>query len=207
MKTLNTKKICASGVVTLLASTLAFAASADAIGFSGAYDPANFTLTNSNADGLVNTSAPTSIALTGGNNNPTNTPPLLSGFTTYAAVAAATGTVSFDWSYTTADTSLDPSYDYFSYYVNNGIPTQLTDDLGLPNQTGTASFTVIAGDTFGFQSDTWDNLNGAATTTITNFLAPTAVPFEFEATGGFLAVCALMLTKKLLKKRAEEKLK
>lgn len=195
------KKICTGGVVTLLASTLAFAASADAIGFSGAYDPANFTLTNSNADGSVNTSgAPASISLTGGNNNSDAV-----GSTTYTALAAAAGTVSFNWSYTTPD---GPSFDPFGYVVNGGF-TVLTDPSGLRNQTGTTSFSVIAGDTFGFQSRTTDNLFGAPTTTISNFSAPdaTAVPFEFEATGGFLVVGALMLTKKMLKKRAEEKLK
>ena len=185
------------GVVTLLASTLAFAASADAIGFTGAYDPANFTLTNTNGNGSVNTSgAPASIALTGGNNGSD-----AFGSTTYTALAAAAGTVSFNWSYTTPETN--SFFDPFGFVVN-GTFTQLTID-GLQNETGTASFSVIAGDTFGFQSNTTDNIVGAPTTTFTNFSAP--VPFEFEATGGFLVVGALMLTKKMLKKRAEEKLK
>ena len=38
-------------------------------GFQSEYAPANWTLTNTNADGSVNTAAaPTSISLTGGNN-------------------------------------------------------------------------------------------------------------------------------------------
>ncbi|MCY7332121.1 MAG: PEP-CTERM sorting domain-containing protein [Pseudanabaena sp. CAN_BIN31] len=187
-----------------MASTLAFAASADAIGFSGAYIPANFTLTNINANGSVNTfGAPASIALTGSNSGGGSG----SGSTTYTAFAAAAGTVSFDWSYTTTDAAT--FYDPFGF-VKNGVFTQLTiDSFSNKNANGTASFAVIGGDTFGFQSNTGDNGGGAPTTTITNFSVSdaTAVPFEFEATGGFLVVGALMLTKKMLKKRAEEKLK
>ncbi|GCL41539.1 hypothetical protein [Dolichospermum planctonicum] len=59
------------GVVASLVSILALSAPARAItfGFTGDYAPSNWNLTNSNADGLVNTSnAPNSITLTGGDN-------------------------------------------------------------------------------------------------------------------------------------------
>ncbi len=58
--------------VTTVSLTLAAASSASAatvFGFQTPYAPINWTFTNSNADGFVNTGgAPASISLTGGNN-------------------------------------------------------------------------------------------------------------------------------------------
>jgi hypothetical protein len=139
------------------------------IGFQSEYDPANWTFTNTNADGSVNTSnAPTSIALTGGNNGPVN-----SGITYYTIIAAGDGIVTFDWSYVTSDgrgSFFDPLV-----LLLNGTPTQqLTDNNGGLNQTGTNSFSVSAGDTFGFGIETLDNMQGAASTTFSNFSVPSA---------------------------------
>lgn len=67
--------------------------------FSGYYDSANWTLTNTDADGFVDASgAPMSIQLFGGNDGSGNP-----GTTDFTIVAQASGIVSFDYLYSTAD--------------------------------------------------------------------------------------------------------
>jgi hypothetical protein len=92
--------------------------------------------------------------------------------TDFTIAATGTGLVSFDWSYSTADDE-GAGYDTFDWLLN-GIWTQLTDDLGDINQSGSASFAVAAGDLFGFRAYSADSLFGAATTTISSFSAPAA---------------------------------
>jgi hypothetical protein len=144
------------------------------MGFTDSYAPANFSLTNSNADGFVNTSgAPASISITGGDNGSSSF-----GSTKFFTTAAAAGLVSFDWNYSTQDAqSFDPSFDPFGFNLN-GVFTQLTNSFGAQSQFGTASFNVALGDTFGFEVQTIDNIFGRATVTISNFnaLAPTPIP-------------------------------
>lgn len=136
------------------------AESAHAAGFVAPYAPANFTLTNNNADGSVNTAgAPASITLTGGDNGNG------AGTTRYLTTAAAAGAVSFDWLYTSTDSR---GFDDFGYLLN-GTFTQLADTSG---QTGFATFGVNAGDSFGFQVYTVDNILGRGSATITNFNGP-----------------------------------
>ena len=96
------------------------------MGFTDSYAPANFSLTNSNADGFVNTSgAPASISITGGDNGSSSF-----GSTKFFTTAAAAGLVSFDWNYSTQDAqSFDPSFDPFGFNLN-GIFTQLTNSFG-----------------------------------------------------------------------------
>jgi hypothetical protein len=140
------------------------------MGFTDSYAPANFSLTNSNADGFVNTSgAPASISITGGDNGSSSF-----GSTKFFTTAAAAGLVSFDWNYSTQDAQ---SFDPFGFNLN-GIFTQLTNSFGAQSQFGTASFNVALGDTFGFEVQTIDNIFGRATVTISNFnaLAPTPIP-------------------------------
>jgi hypothetical protein len=159
--------------VTTVSLTLAAASSASAatvFGFQTPYAPINWTLTNNNADGSVNTSgAPTSISLTGGNNG-SNAP----GTTDYTTTAAAAGTVTFDWNYSSSD---DPGWDGFGYLLNGSF-SFLADSSG---QNGTSTFNVLAGDSFGFRIFTTDNIFGRASVTISNFsapgpMAPTPVP-------------------------------
>jgi hypothetical protein len=153
--------------VTTVSLTLAAASGASAatvFGFQGPYDPINWTLTNSNADGFVNTGgAPASISLTGGNNGSG-----FSGTTDYTTTAAAAGTVTFDWDYSTAD---DPGFDGFGYLLNGSF-SFLTDS---PNN-GTSTFNVLAGDSFGFRIFTTDNIFGPGSVTISNFSAPIPEP-------------------------------
>src|SRR4051812_22243863 len=87
--------------------------------FSGNYAPPQWTLSSNptNIGGSVDASgAPASISLTSGNNNNG------SGSTIYSVTIPATGTISFDWSYTTFD---DSPYDYPMYMIN-GSPVTLT---------------------------------------------------------------------------------
>jgi hypothetical protein len=157
--------------VTTVGLTLAAASGASAatvFGFQTPYAPINWTFTNSNADGSVNTSgAPASISLTGGDNGSNS-----SGTTNYTTTAAAAGTVTFDWNYSTAD---GPFFDPFGYLLNGSF-TQVTDNGGDVVQNGTSTFNVLAGDSFGFRIFTVDNLFGRASVTISNFSAPIPEP-------------------------------
>ncbi|PSN15352.1 PEP-CTERM sorting domain-containing protein [filamentous cyanobacterium CCT1] len=139
-----------------------------AFDFTGSYTPANFTLTNENADGFVDTSgAPASISITGGDNGS-----FFSGSTKFLTTAAAAGLVSFNWNYSTLD---GPFFDPFGFSLN-GTFTQLTDNNGGQLQSGTALFNVLLGDVFGFEVQTVDNIIGSATATISNFSAPEPIP-------------------------------
>ncbi|NJK59474.1 MAG: PEP-CTERM sorting domain-containing protein [Oscillatoriales cyanobacterium SM2_1_8] len=137
------------------------------VGFQGQFAPANWTFANTNANGFVDvTGAPTTIALTGGDNGSGQ------GTTDYtiAILAPANATVAYAWNYTTLD---GPFFDPFNRLLA-GTPTQLSDSGGLQTQTGTDVFDVAAGQVFGFQILTTDNIFGAATVTISDFVV--AVP-------------------------------
>jgi hypothetical protein len=157
--------------VTTVSLTLAAASGASAatvFGFQDAYDPINWTFTNSNADGFVNTGgAPASISLTGGDNGSNS-----SGTTNYTTTAAAAGTVTFNWNYSTAD---GPFWDPFGYLLNGSF-TQVTNNGGGVFQNGTSTFNVLAGDSFGFRIFTRDNFLGPGSVTISNFSAPIPEP-------------------------------
>ena len=138
-------------------------------GFSGAYNVANWTFTNSNADGNVNTTgAPGSIVLTGGNNGSN-----LAGNTDYTITMPSNATISFDWSYNTGDGA---QFDIPRVIVN-GTPTNMNgySTSGTLSQSGSMTLTVNAGDTFGFNMFTTDNTFGAATVAVSN-LAITSLP-------------------------------
>ena len=159
-----------------------------AVGFSGSYDPANWTLTNDNADGYVDTSnAPLVIVETGGDNSSVQF-----GQTSYTTTAAASGLVSFDWDYSSFDSD-GAFWDPFGILLN-GVFTQLSEDNGpsdpanlFDNQNGSYSFNVSEGDIFGFAIQTVDNIFGRATVEISNFNAPQNIP-EPGTVVGLLAV-------------------
>ena len=139
-------------------------------GFTGPYAPSNFTLTNSSPsgshNGSVNTSgAPSYVSITGPDTT-SNSPST----TSYTATAGYTGTYSFNWSYSTLDA---PSYDYPNFI--NGSSVTLFSGFnnsvyGSATQSGTESYTITNGTTFGFQIYSTDNLFGAASVVISNFL-------------------------------------
>lgn len=88
--------------------------------------------------------------------------------TDFTIAATANGLVSFDWGYATLDD--DSQWDPFGYLLN-GTLTQLTTN-GLISESGTASFSVVAGQVFGFRIRSTDSDNGSATAQISNFSAP-----------------------------------
>ena len=152
--------------VGLLVACLTLTPGSLSAAFVNSYDVVSFTLTNNNADGTVDlTGAPASIMITGGDNGSDSF-----GTTLFTVEAAASGLVSFAFDYMATDID-GPFFDPFGFTLN-GIFTQLTNDNGGVNQSGSVSFMVMTGDIFGFESRTTDNLLGAATTTISNFQAP-----------------------------------
>lgn len=156
----------------LLAAVLSMAGLANAatvIGFNGSFDVLNWT--QSPGTGSIDTTgAPNSISLTSGDDG-SSTP----SFTNFYIQFLVDSTVSFSWSYETND---NPIYDPFGYVLADAVAgldasfAQLTDDLGAPSQSGTASVFVQAGQYFGFSAYTVDNLFGSATTTISNLQIP-----------------------------------
>ena len=139
-------------------------------GFEGPYAPNNWTLTNNNADGFVDTaSAPNAITLTGGDNDSG-----FSGNTNFTITAPGSGNVSFNFDYSSFNVD-GPFFDPFGIILNGDF-TQITDDFGPDNQVGSFSFDVDLGDTFGFSVQTVDNILGRASVTISEFEAPAPIP-------------------------------
>ena len=137
--------------------------------FTGVYAPPNWTQTVQPNGSINSFTAPTSISLTsasdgvdlGQNKN-----------TDFTIAAPFSGTVSFTWAYTTGEES-GAEYDPFGYLLNGSF-TQLTSNTGADSQTGSASFSVIAGQIFGFRQNSLDSFFDPATTTISNFNGPVA---------------------------------
>jgi hypothetical protein len=87
------------------------------------------------------------------------------GFTDLTVPVTAAVSVSFDWDYVLNDV---PGFDAFGYLLN-GTFTQLTDPA-VGDQSGSETVALVAGDVFGFRSQTDDNLFGNNETVISNFL-------------------------------------
>ena len=180
--------------VTTVSLTLAAASSASAA-FQGPYAPINWTLTNSNADGFVDTTgAPASISLTGGENGSGNR-----GTTSYTAAAAGAGKVSFSWEYSTQDDLTNATYcsslpnnfcDPFSVLLNGTGPILISPSGG-KTQKGNYSFNVLTGDTFGFRITTADNDGGRAAVKISLFQAPAPTPITVPEPTSVLSLLAL----------------
>lgn len=161
--------------------------------FSGAYDPAQWTLSHSPDatldSGTVDTSlAPASITLIGSDNSTLDpiTSDCLTGACSpsqlrFSITASHTGTYRFDWAYVTADTS-GAEWDPVGYMVN-ASRWELSTIAGGSPQGGQASFNAVQGDVISFFVDTLDNTSGAAQLTISNFSAPVPEP----ASAGLLA--------------------
>lgn len=148
--------------------------------FSGPYDVANWTFQNTggSTNGSVNTSgAPNSILLTGG-----DTGSGMAGTTDFTIVAVASGTVSFDWTFS----SFDSLANDFGNFLLNGVPTLLS--LSYLPDSGSFSINVNQGDIFGFQCLTTTNMFGAAMLGVSNFNGPTGSVPENGSTLGLLAL-------------------
>ena len=117
--------------------------------------------------GGTGTLTSSTMTLVGGNAN-------VRGLTWYTATAASAGTISVNWAYTNAPGGDSLGWDGGGY-VLNGVFTVLAINSQSP-ASGSISFSVAAGDTFGFGSATSDGLFGAGTATFTNFVpAPGAL--------------------------------
>lgn len=150
-----------------VASTATLALPAQALqlqqGFAGAFAPAKWTFAANGGDGSVDTAgAPNSIKLTGNDNGTGGF------FTNYSTIATASGPVTFNWAYNTNDSG----FDSFGYLLNGGF-NFLANQNG---ETGTTTFQVAVGDSFGFSIDGNDGLFGPGIATISNFSAPATVP-------------------------------
>lgn len=166
--------------------------------FTGNFAVSNFGLTNDNADGSVNLSnAPTSITLTGGNNQSFDL-----GTTTFSITSPESGTLNFAWNYLSMETAMTSFADSF-IFLFNGTSIQLTDDFGAVNQSGTFTIAIGIGDTFGFEILTADNLGGSASVTVSQNGVP--VPFEFSPLLGLSVVGGLFAAKKFMKKARPQK--
>lgn len=119
------------------------------------------TVLGPTASGGLGLVSSTTMILTGGNIG-------VNGLSWFSTVATASYSVSVDWAFTTNDS---PDYDAGGW-VLNGVFTKLAGAAG----SGTVTFSVNAGDVYGFGTATADGLFGSATTTFTNFVpAPGAV--------------------------------
>ena len=149
-------------------------------GMVGAYDISMWTLTNASADGFITATAG-GIDITGGNTG-SGEP----GTTDFQILAAGTGFVSFTFVYFSLD---DPSLDYAGYLIGPNF-SPLADS----NTSGTASFLVTKGQSFGFRVGTTDNQFEPGVLSISAFQAPvdasTAAP-EPGTTAFVLAALAL----------------
>jgi hypothetical protein len=135
--------------------------------FVNAYDATKWTQTT-NGGSINTTGAPNSVALTSSNDGSN-----LNKNQDFTIAAAGNGIVSFNWNYTTTDDN--SVWDSFGWLLN-GVFTKLTVDGATLTQSGVVSFNVLTGNVFGFRANSLDSVFGAATTTVSNFNAPSAVP-------------------------------
>jgi hypothetical protein len=167
--------VLVAGIVTTL---IASAANAD-------FSTASWTLTNSGLSGSAVFLVGEALTVQAGNPGGTGTLGASTmtlfggnagsrGVTWYSTVASSAGTISVNWAYTNAPGGDSSGWDGAGW-VLNGVFTVLAVNSGSP-ASGTLSFSVNAGDTFGFGAATADGSFGAGTATFTNFVpAPGAV--------------------------------
>jgi hypothetical protein len=124
-----------------------------------------------------------SLQLTGGNGGSG-----IAGITDLVITATASGIVQFSWSYSSSDPSAsanDPLSSNYQLgcgpqftgpcddagYLLDGNYTQLADDSN--QRSGLVTFSITAGETFGFRVNTFDNTGGPGILTISG---PSSVP-------------------------------
>jgi hypothetical protein len=178
--------------VVLVASAAAPHADAS---FIGAYAVGNFNLANTNADGFVALNGAGSLVITGGNDGSS-----IPGITDFSLIAPATGTVSFNYAYSSLDF---PGFDFSGYVVDTF--TLLANSDG---ESGSASFLVTNGQLFAFRVSTLDNTGEPGVLTISDFNAPNAtagdVPEPSSLISAVLGLAALAAMR--LRAAAERKL-
>ncbi|MDX1479985.1 MAG: hypothetical protein R3301_19895, partial [Saprospiraceae bacterium] len=134
----------------------------EVVGFTGDYDPSNWTFTAGPGGSVDLSGVPDQIALTGGDGQG-------GGSTTLCITIPEDGQISVDWSYTTNDAG--GIWDQHGYSLN-GMFELLGDNTG---DAGTLVLTVAAGDEFCFVANTLDGILGSATTVWENFQFATFV--------------------------------
>jgi hypothetical protein len=127
--------------------------------FLGYYDFSNWTQA-STSDGFAFTADGLTVEMVGGNDGSG-----LPGTTTALINAPGAGTVQFDYLYNSLDA---PTFDAAGYVLNN-VYNQFADTDG---ESGTISFAVNSGDSFGFEVWTADNTGEPGILTVNNFSAP-----------------------------------
>ena len=159
------KKLLGATVVAVtipVATVFNFDNAANAAGFQGDYDPSNWTETifgEAPTPAFADTSgAPDSISLTGGAGGNSGDPASGIDFT---ITALTSDEVSFDWSMN----GIDQNFETFGYLLN-GVFTVLAESGA---ESGSTTFSVMAGDVFGFRQQADDSGLAAATTVISNF--------------------------------------
>ncbi len=135
-------------------------------GFSGYYDPSNWTFDGGIGGGSVDTvDAPDNIRVIGSD---AGLETLID--TSFTREIPCDGTVVFDWGYETSDDQ-GPPFDPAGFSIN-GVFTQITDNGGADIQGGSESVPVSAGQVFGFVVRTVDDFLGEAELRIESFTAP-----------------------------------
>lgn len=130
-------------------------------GFIGAYAFSNFNLANTNANGFAALNLDGSLAIVGGNDGSG-----IPGMTDLSLIAPASGTVSFNYAYSSLDF---PGYDFAGYFTDSF--TFLANSDGA---FGSATFLATAGQQFAFRVSTLDNTGEPGVLTISNFNGPNA---------------------------------
>jgi hypothetical protein len=166
------------------------------------YSLTDFILANTNADGAVITpDGGASIILTGGNNGSG-----MPGSTTLVATSVSSGLVQFQFSYSSMDI---PGQDIAGYLVGN-VFTFLADTDGT-SSTNPVSFSVGAGQSFGFEVKTVDNEFEPGILTVSNFSAPTgsssttSVPEPGGAELILIAAIAIGLCQRILRRALQRR--
>lgn len=157
-------------VLALVVMASTFAA-ADDIGFTGNYSAGNWSFFNTGSSGGSGSITASTMTITG--NDSGCWPCYGSGTTGFTATAAYSATISFNWSFTTFDS--DGSGFDFPFYITINGNTYFSQS-GPTTQNGTISFSVNAGDVFGFGVYSVDQAFGPGVLTITNFKSTAQVP-------------------------------
>lgn len=142
--------------------------------FSGAYDPTQWAVSNTNGGNGTAVAAASALQLTSSNFTNFDDAPLDASTLSFSILVAQATTISFDWNYVTHDDS-GSGNDTFGYAVG-GTAVQLSRNGSFAPQSGTRAVFVDAGQTFSFQTTSTDNLFGSAVTTVGSFNAISAVP-------------------------------
>jgi hypothetical protein len=154
-------------LVTLASST----ALADDVGFTGNYGPGSWTFFNTGSAGGSGSLDSSTMSITG---NDSGCWPCYGGASVgYTTTAAYAATISFNWAFTTFDSD-GTGFDYPFYITING--NNVFANSGPSSQNGVISFSVNAGDVFGFGVYSVDQAFGPGVLTVTNFKSVGDVP-------------------------------